>query len=100
MGVKKLKNAIRQARANNSYLKYYNAPIEENTVLLEAGQGKYTDGNIFAFLRCMETEPEWAYLKPYVVVTKDSKAEAEEKFRRYGFTRSKFVIRNSMEYRK
>ena len=100
MGVKKLKNAIRQARANNSYLKYYDAPIEENIVLLEAGQGKHTDGNIFAFLRCIETEAEWDNLTPYVVVTKDSKAEAEEKFGRYGFRRVRLVVRNSLEYRR
>ena len=99
MGVKKLKSAIRQARANNSYLKYYDAPIEENTILLEAGQGKHTDGNIFAFLRCIETEAEWAHLKPFVVVTKDSKAEAEAKFRKYGFCRAKLLVRNSLEYR-
>ena len=99
MGVKKLKKAIRQARENNSYLKYYDAPIEENSILLEAGQGKHTDGNIFAFLRCIETEAEWAHLKPFVVVTKDSRAEAEAKFRKYGFRRAKLLVRNSLEYR-
>lgn len=100
MGIKKIKNAIRDARANNDYLKYYEAPIDEKAILLEAAQGKHTDGNIFAFLRCVEEEHRWQYLTPYVVITRDSKAEAQKKFARYGFRRAKLVVRNSTEYRK
>ena len=79
MGIKKVKNAIRNARANNEYLKYYDAPIDDKAILLEAAQGKHTDGNIFAFLRCVEENPRWQYLTPYVVITRESKAEAQKK---------------------
>ena len=100
MGIKKIKNAIRNARANNEYLKYYDAPIDDKAILLEAAQGKHTDGNIFAFLRCVEENPRWQYLTPYVVITRESKAEAQKKFARYGFRRAKLVVRNSTEYMK
>lgn len=100
MGIKKVKNAIRNARANNEYLKYYDAPIDDKAILLEAAQGKHTDGNIFAFLRCVEENPRWQYLTPYVVITRESKAEAQKKFARYGFKRAKLVVRNSTEYMK
>lgn len=100
MGIKRYKNAIRESRANNDYLKYLKEKIDSNAVLLEAGQGKHTDGNIFAFLRCIEKDTEWKKLIPYVVVTKDSKKEAKAKFDFYGFSKYKLVTRNSSEYRK
>lgn len=100
MGIKKVKNAIRDARANHDYLKYYNAPIDSNAILLEGGQGKHTDGNIFAFLRSIEASEKWGFLKPYVVVTKASMDEAGKKMRTYGFTKARLIIRNSSEYRK
>lgn len=100
MGIKKVKNAIRDARANNDYLKYYDAPIDNKAILLEGGQGKHTDGNVFAFLRCIETSEKWNHLNPYVVVTKDSMAEAKRKLKQYGFSKAKLIIRNGLEYRK
>ena len=35
----------------NVYLKYSREPIDEKLVLLEGGQGKNINGNMFAFLR-------------------------------------------------
>ena len=35
----------------DSYLKYSQEPIDDSLVLLEAGQGKNINGNMFALLR-------------------------------------------------
>ena len=78
MGLKKYKNALRRARNNQIYPDCLKKPVDKKTVLLEAGQGKHIDGNVFAFLRCLQ-EPQWSGYRCVVSVTKETKKTAGER---------------------
>lgn len=97
--MRKIVKALR-TNVDGSYEKYLNKPIDNNAILLEAGQGKNNNGNMFALLREIETNDKWSELKPFFVVTNGSENETHEKFAFYGFTRVKCVIRDSKEYKK
>lgn len=84
-------------RTSNSYLKYREEKIDETCVLLEAGQGKNLNGNMFAFVREICTNRRWEHLKPVFVVTKELESDAKERFRFYHID-VKTVIRNTEEY--
>ena len=52
----------------DSYLKYSQEPIDDSLVLLEAGQGKNINGNMFALPRSICENPRWSRLRPGFVV--------------------------------
>lgn len=72
-------------------------PVKEDTVLLEAGQGKNLNGNMFAVLRELCTNPKWKKMKPVFIVTADNQEDAAKRFAFYGY-QVRLVIRNSKEY--
>lgn len=72
--------------------------INEYGILLEAGQGKNINGNMFAILKSLEYEKEWDKYEPYFVVTKDTIIKAQERFDFYGFKKVKVTIRDTEEY--
>lgn len=85
----------------NPYLKYYKAEsVDEYSFLLEAGQGKNINGNMFAFLSELRTQKEWDKYKVYWVVTEDTREAAQERTKFYGYANIKFVDRASNEYPK
>jgi len=67
-------------------------------VLLEAGQGKNINGNMFAILKALEYEKEWEKYQPYFVVTKDTLESAKNRCKFYQFKKVIFVIRESEAY--
>ncbi len=73
-------------------------PLLEDTILLEAAQGKNTNGNMFALLAEIENDPKWESLQPCFVVSESTSGNAREKFERYGFGRTKLVTIHSREY--
>ena len=75
--MRKIVKALR-TNVDGSYEKYLNKPIDNNAILLEAGQGKNNNGNIFALLREIETNDKWSELKPFFVVTNGSENETHE----------------------
>ncbi|WP_455539589.1 CDP-glycerol glycerophosphotransferase family protein [Terrisporobacter sp.] len=77
---------------------YKDAIIDDNLILLEAGQGKNLNGNMFAIAREIMTNKRWHNLKVYFVVTKENLKSAQDRFKYYKFNKIKFVIRNSDEY--
>ncbi len=97
MGLKKYKNALRRARNNQIYPDCLKKPVDKKTVLLEAGQGKHIDGNVFAFLRCLQ-EPQWSGYRCVVSVTKETKKAVGERLQQLGYS-ARTVVRNSAEYK-
>lgn len=72
--------------------------INDYGILLEAGQGKNINGNMFAILKSLEYEKEWEKYEPYFVVTKDTIDNAKARFDFYGFKKVKVTIRDTQEY--
>lgn len=81
----------------DSYLKYYQEPIDESLILLEAGQGKNINGNMFAILREIWENPRWRGLKTAFVVTRGTLEAARERFAFYHME-PELVVRNSERY--
>ena len=59
-------------KKKGGYLQYLKENIDGKAFLLEAGQGKHADGNVFAILRCLETDERWKSYKPYLVTVKEN----------------------------
>ena len=77
---------------------YKDTIIDDKIVLLEAGQGKNLNGNMFAIAREIMTNKKWENLDVYFVITKGNLEAAQERFKFYKFNKIKFVIRNTDEY--
>lgn len=93
--IKKIKKKF--LKDSNYYINFCKQPIQENKILLEAGQGKNLNGNMFSILKEVCTNEKWKNLKPVFVVTADTEESAKERFAFYHLT-VKTVIRNSKEY--
>lgn len=98
--IKRLLKAIKRILKNVKYLKYLRLPVDNKAFLLEAGQGKHINGNIFAFLKVLEKNEEYAGYTPYLVIEKGVRKEAEKKLQKYGFAKTKFIVRETEEYLK
>ena len=79
------------------YLKSRTKAIEDHTILLEAGQGKNLNGNMFAIVRELNSNEAWKKMHAVFVVTKDTKEEAEKRFAAYNY-KVTLVCRNTKEY--
>lgn len=77
---------------------YKDCKIDNNKILLEPGQGKNLNGNMFAFVREIMANNKWKHLNIDFVVTKSNINDAKSRFELYGFNGVNFVIRNSDEY--
>lgn len=81
------------------YLEIYeDCKIDNKKILLEPGQGKNLNGNMFAFVREIANNNKWKDLNIDFVVTASNINEAKKRFEFYGFNEINFVIRNSDEY--
>ena len=102
MLVKKVKKLLIKAKnnVNETYLKYRNEPIEKQLFLLEGGQGKNINGNMFSLLRELSINEKYKEYNCAFVVTNDTVDMAKKRMKRYGFDRVKLVVRNSKEYSK
>ncbi|MCQ2546188.1 MAG: CDP-glycerol glycerophosphotransferase family protein [Clostridia bacterium] len=87
-------------RRKGGYTAYLDEKIDRRLFLLEAGQGKHANGNVFALLSCLETDDRWKAYRIILAATEDSKDEIKEKLRHYGYDRTRVVIRNSNAYKK
>lgn len=84
-------------RVSDSYIRYCKEPIKENYILLEAGQGKNINGNVFSLLRELCTNPQWKGFSLFFTVRPDKQKEAENRFAFYQFP-VKTILHNSKEY--
>lgn len=93
--IKKLK---RQFGPSSLYYKYRkNEIVKDNLILLEAGQGKNKNGNMFALAKELTTNPKWNNMETFFVVTEDNQKEIKDFYNFYGL-KVRFVVRNSNEY--
>lgn len=93
--IKKLKN-----NGNPDYIKYCGKPVDNHLVLVEGGQGTNINGNMFAMLKEIMTNPRWNDFNVAFVVTQQNFSSAKQRMAFYGFSRVKIVIKNSKEYSK
>ena len=98
--LKKYFSKIQKIRNNciPSYIDYCKLPIDNNLVLVEGGQGTNINGNMFAMLKEICTNPRWAEYTVAFVVTKSTIEKAEARMKVYGFSRIILTIRNSDAY--
>ncbi len=81
-----------------SYIRYGCLPIAEKTVLLEGGQGSNINGNMFALVKELATNPAFMEYQVVLAVTKQTLAKAKERLAFYGCRRVEMTIRNSKAY--
>lgn len=79
------------------YTKHLRKPIKESAFLLEAGQGKNINGNMFALAKELCVNPRWKNFKVYWVITDDTKESAKKRFETYGYS-IEFINRTSDQY--
>lgn len=91
--IKKLKN-----NSVPAYIDYLNEPIDEKLVLVEGGQGSNINGNMFAMLRELQTNPKYADFTVVFTVTRQTMEKAQKRMEFYGFSRVVLAIRNSKVY--
>lgn len=97
--IKRLKTKLKN-NINECYLKYRKKPIDEYLVLLEGGQGKNINGNMFSMLKEISTNEKYKQYTCCFVVTNDTIESARSRMAFYGFDKVRLVIRNSSEYQK
>ena len=86
---------------NNSmpaYISYSKRPIDEKLVLLEGGQGSNINGNMFAMLLELETNPRWKDYRSVFTVTRKTLDKARARMELYGFKNVTLAVRNSNAY--
>lgn len=93
--IKKGKNSSKP-----DYVAYCDLPIEENTVLLEGGQGSNINGNAFAMLCELCRNPRWEKYKTVFTVTAATREKAEARMKFYGFENVVLAVRDSKTYLK
>lgn len=89
-----------KSNINETYLNYRTHPIDDYLVLLEGGQGKNINGNMFSMLREISTNEKYKKYTCVFVVTNATSKKAKSRMDFYGFDRVKLVVRNSNEYSK
>ena len=94
--IKKIEKVL--VSRTRTYFKSCRKELHENYVLLEAGQGKNINGNMFALLKEIEFQDEWANIMPFFVVAEDTEEKAKKRFDSYQFKKVRLVVRNSKEY--
>ncbi|MBO5432568.1 MAG: CDP-glycerol glycerophosphotransferase family protein, partial [Clostridia bacterium] len=97
---KRYLNKFKKVKGNIEprYIKYCQLPIDEKLVLVEGGQGSNINGNMFAMLKELQTNPRWKEYKTVFVVTENTLEKAEARMRFYGFSNVILSCRNSKSY--
>ena len=100
--ISSLKNLPKKIKGgfNQNYLKYLDLPVNEKLVLLEGGQGKNINGNMFSMLREICKSPKYSDYTCVFTVTENTLSKAEKRMNFYGFDRVILAVRNSNEYKK
>lgn len=93
----KLKKIMQKLR-NNPYGRFCQNPIKEFSILLEAGQGKNLNGNMFAMVREICENPAYQKYEAIFVVTANNEEEAKQRFSFYGY-KVITVVRDSDKYK-
>ncbi len=100
MVLKRYLNKFKNVKSNIEprYIEYCKLPVDEKLVLVEGGQGSNINGNMFAMLKELQTNPRWAEYKTVFVVTENTLQKAESRMAFYGFNNVILSCRNSKSY--
>lgn len=98
----KIKNYIKKGKKaqenNGAYRKNLNKPVKE-AFLMEAGQGKHVNGNVFALIKEIRSRTELDNTPVYLAINPDIKEEAKKKIEYYGLNVI-LIERESNAYKK
>lgn len=81
------------------YAMYMEKEIEPFWILLEAGQGKNINGNMFSMAKVLLSDQRWLNHQVFFVVNKTNIKAAQQRFETYGL-KVKLIIRDSRAYKK
>lgn len=94
-----LKTKVSKIKSNNYYWSAIRKPIKEKTFLLEAGQGKHINGNVFAILKYIKNCNELRDSEIYVTLESRVLKSAKKKMEHYSINGIHFVERESVKYK-
>lgn len=92
-----IKERLKQ-RLDDQYIMALKESVDERAFLMEAGQGKHINGNVFALLIELSENDLFTKYTKYVVITEDIRKQAEKKIKKYDIDNVILVIRESAEY--
>lgn len=96
---KSVKKRIKGARKTGKYIKATRSPIDDKAFLLEAGQGKNINGNVFALLDYIRKQDRFDDYKVYLSLRNKILEDAEVKLAKYGIGNVDIVKTGSIEYK-
>lgn len=82
----------------DAYVKQLSKPLWEKTCLFEAGVGRNINGNMFALLKELCTNPLYQDYQPVFSVGEDMVDAARARFAAYGLEKTRIVVLESDEY--
>lgn len=85
---------------NKVYNKAIKTPIEEKAFLLEAGQGRNVNGNVFALLRFIRGCREFDDYRVMLSQVPEKRGDAEAKLKKYGIENVEFIDFGGHDYRR
>ncbi len=100
--IKAIKRKIKYNKSEDRRYRdyWYACNVDKLSIMIESGRGETVSGNMFALLKEIETDPQWAEYRVFFIVTEKTRAEAENKIAAYGFSKVRLVERMSDEYLK
>ena len=72
-----------ESEDNRVYNKAIKKPVDERAFLLEAGQGRNVNGNVFALLRYIRGCRDFDSYRVMLSLVPEKRGEAEKKFQKY-----------------
>lgn len=89
-----------ESRDNHIYNKAIKKPVDEKAFLLEAGQGKNVNGNVFALLRYIRGCRAFDDFRVMLSLVPEKRADAEAKLQKYGIGNVEFIDFGGHDYRR
>lgn len=89
-----------ESKDNQVYNKAIKKPVDERAFLLEAGQGRNANGNVFALLRYIRGCKDFDSCKVMLSLLPEKRGEAELKLKKYGIGNVEFVDFGGHDYRR
>lgn len=89
-----------ESKDNKIYNKAIRQPVDEKAFLLEAGQGKNVNGNVFALLRYIRGSRDYDDCRVMLSLLPEKRSEAEAKLAKYGIQNVDLIDFGGHEYRR
>lgn len=89
-----------ESRENRIYNRACEKPVDEKAFLLEAGQGRNVNGNVFALLDQIRHDPRFDDWSVSLVLIPEKQEEARRRLQKYGIEDVDIITFGGDEYRK